>query len=563
MSSTTEPTSVDRTTTAVVGNLSELPVGEMKMAKVGERRVAVIRTASGVHALDNACPHQGYGLTTGALADETVVCQWHNWKFDVRTGECVQGEENVACHPVEIDGDEIVVSVTEPTHEQVREAVWPSLRSGIEANYIGQVSRDTARLLNAGASPEDILWEALRYGAPRAEWGPDHEMAMAADCLAIGLERTGDERALALVQGISGIAEVVRGRPAHTLPEPDAAPDFQQAVEDEDIAGLQSKTLAMIADGVAPEVIRHEFIDAASRHHLGYGHGIIFVQKAFEILDMAGWDRAADLLPYVASGTAWQTREDLLPYMRSTMRLIEAADLEALAAATTEPGFDVAALADTLLEAEDAPIDAAIDAVRAGAGLVGLIDALSTAASRRMLRHSLDVEFMVDDDFGWLDITHVLTMVNAVRWASEVDPGPHVARLALLATWLLSDSARAERRHGVAEELTATAATGDVQTAIRFRNTQAALDAVQALEPAEAGDQLLSAALADQSGGFIVVCHQIKLSLAAKREAEAIGSHLPLLAAARYLASPRSERFVSRNVHASLDFVATGRPPKR
>ena len=563
MSTSPETQEANRTTSAVVASLAELGVGEMKVAKVGEHRVAVIRTASGVHALDNACPHQGYGLVTGALTGETVVCQWHNWKFDVRTGECIQGEENVTCHPVQLDGDDVVVSVTEPTDHDVRSAVWPSLRSGIEANYIGQFSRDTARLLTAGASPEDIIWEAIRYGAPRAEWGPDHEMAMAADCLAIALERTGDEQALALVQGISGIAEVTRGRTPHTLPEPDVEPEFQQALEDEDIAGLQAKTLALIAEGVVPDLIRHEFILAASRHHLGYGHGIIYVQKAFEILDMVGWDKAADLLPYIASGTAWQTREDLLPYMRTTMRLIEAADLEALAAATAESNVDCTALADALLEAGDAPIEIAIDAVIDGAGMIGLIDALSIAASRRMLRHSLDVEFMNEDDFGWLDITHVLTMVNAVRWAWEVDPGPHVARLGLFATWLLFDSSRAERRHGVATELRATPTAGDLQTAIRFRDTQAALNAARGLKPGEAGDELVRAALADQSGAFIVVCHQIKLSLAAKREAEATGSHLPVLAAARYLSSPRNERFVRRNVTASLDFVATGRPPKR
>ena len=563
MSTSPETQETTRTTSAVVASLSELGIGEMKLAKVGEHRVAVIRTASGVHALDNACPHQGYGLVTGVLTGETVVCKWHNWKFDVRTGECTQGEENVACHPVAVDGDEVVVSLTEPTAVEVRNAVWPSLRSGIEANYIGQVSRDTARLLDAGASAEDILSEAITYGAPRAEWGPDHEMAMAADCLAIALDRTGDEQALALVQGISGISEVVRGRLPHTLPEPNAEPDFQQAIEDEDITGVQAKTLAMIAEGIAPELIRREFIAAASRHHLGYGHGIIFVQKAFEILDMVGWDRASDLLPYVASSTAWQTREDLLPYMRNVMKLVDAADLDALSTATTEPGADVASLADSLLEADEAPIEIAIDTVLDGAGMTGLIDALSIAASRRMLRHSLDVEFMDDDEFGWLDITHVLTMVNAVRWASEADPGPHVARLALFATWLLFDSSRAERRHGVAEELAATPLVADVQTAIRFRNTQAALDAVCALDPDEAGDELVQAALADQSGAFIVVCHQIKLSLAAKRETLATGSHLPLLAAARYLASPRNERFVRRNVTSSLDFVATGRPPKR
>ncbi|MEM7143083.1 MAG: Rieske 2Fe-2S domain-containing protein, partial [Actinomycetota bacterium] len=102
-----------RSTSAVVGTVDDLAEGQMKMAKVGEHRVVVVRTASGIHALDNACPHQGYGLATGALDGELVTCQWHNWKFRVDTGEAVMGEENVACHHVCVSGDEITVTVTE------------------------------------------------------------------------------------------------------------------------------------------------------------------------------------------------------------------------------------------------------------------------------------------------------------------------------------------------------------------------------------------------------------------------------------------------------------------
>jgi len=566
--STTAQSMTAQSTTAPVGSVADFAIGQMKMARVGERRIAIIRTPiirtpSGIHALDNACPHQGYGLTTGALTDETVVCQWHNWKFDVRTGKCTQGEEDVTCHQVTIDGDDIIVTVTEQTDSQVRAATWPSLRSGIASNFIGQIARDTARLLQAGAAPQDILWEGIRHAIPRARWGPGHEMAMAADCLSVALDSEGADQAVALVQGLSGLADVARDRPAHDLPEPDPAVDFQAAIEEENIDGVRAKVLAWIGEGTDPAAVRHEFIEAASRHHLGYGHGIIYIHKAFELLDHVGWDRAVDILPHVASGTAWETREDLLPYMRPTMRKIDAIDLDAMAAAERRDDWVDAALADRLLNIVDAPIEAAIEAVISGAGVTGLLDALSIAASRRMLRHSLDVEFLVEDDFGWLDITHVLTMVNAVRWAWEADRGPHVARLALFATWLLFDSSRAERRHGIAAEATAEPVPGDIGRSVRYLDTQAVLNAVAASEPTVAGDALIDAAMADQSGAFIVVAHQIKLSQAAKLESLATGSQLPLLAAARYLASPRNERFVKRNVVASLDFVHSGRPPQR
>jgi len=555
-----------QTTTETVGSVDDFDEGTMKMATVGSRRIVVIRTASGIHALDNACPHQGYGMATGALDGELLTCQWHNWKFDVRDGSCVRGEEAIPCHAVAIEDDQIVVSVTEPSNEEQRAALWPSLRTGMERHYVGQVARDTTRLLTADASPAEIMGDAIAFGARRNEWGVGHEMAQAADLLAWAEIRTGDEAALPLVHGLAGISEVSRDRPARPVPAPDAGVDFGAAIEGEDVEAAMASVMASIEAGAEPDSIRHDFIDAVSQHHLGYGHGIIYTQKAFELLDRIGWHLAPDLLPHLAASIGWATREDVLPYMRKAMRSIEAADLGAMAeaAGAAGTGWDGAsALADELLAATDAPVDHAVQAVVQGAGVEGLLDAVTIGASRRLLRHDLDLEFDLDDDFGWLDITHALTMSRAVRWAWEVDPGPHTARLALFATWLLFDSGRAERRHGVRSPAEATDAATDVAKAIRMKDVGATLAWVDAANRTAAIDALVDAALADQAGSFIVSAHVIKLAQAAAEEAVTIGSHEPLTATARFIAAPRLERFVSSNVAASLDFVRTGNPPKR
>ena len=46
-------------------------------------------------------------------------------------------------------------------------------------------------------------------------------------------------------------------------------------------------------------------------------------------------------------------------------------------------------------------------------------------------------------------------------------------------------------------------------------------------------------------GSFIVTAHMIKLAVAARTEASATGSNLPLAATARFIAAPRTERFVA------------------
>ena len=78
---------------------SDVPIGAMRMVKVDGHRICLVRTADGFHAIDHACPHEGYGLTQGELDGDLLTCAWHNWKFRVTDGACVQGEEGVQSHP--------------------------------------------------------------------------------------------------------------------------------------------------------------------------------------------------------------------------------------------------------------------------------------------------------------------------------------------------------------------------------------------------------------------------------------------------------------------------------
>ena len=145
------------------------------------RRLCLVRTSDGVFALDHACPHEGYGLTQGALDGNLLTCAWHNWKFRVDDGACVLGEEDVRTHPVTVgaDGSLHVTLSRARSAPRCARRLMASLRGGIEHDYVGQVSRDVVRLLRADANPGELVWEAVAYGAPRAEFGWGHSVASA------------------------------------------------------------------------------------------------------------------------------------------------------------------------------------------------------------------------------------------------------------------------------------------------------------------------------------------------------------------------------------------------
>jgi nitrite reductase/ring-hydroxylating ferredoxin subunit len=534
-------------------SIGDIAVGTMKMIKVDGHRVCLVRTGDGLHALDHACPHEGYGLTQGELDGDLLTCAWHNWKFRVSDGTCVQGEESVRTHPVAIAHDGTVhVTIDRPDPAQLRSGLIASLRRGIQRDYTGQVARDVVRLLQADTNPGELIWEAVAHGAPRAEFGWGHSIASATDCLSMIDLYDGDQRALPIVQGIMGIAETERCRPVNPLPVPttsaaSSAQAFRAAIEAERTVDAQACLLAAIERGDGADDLRPWFTAVVSDHHLSYGHGAIYSQKAFELLDMIGWERAATVLPYLVPTLVHGTREDKLPYMRPFMRALTAVDLAGLSELAPVGGWhDDGALLEALLgDRRTAPVEATTAALRTGASVDDVLDVVVQAVSERMLRYDVAGEFEFADDFGWLDITHGLTYANAVRWhlgqAAERDgaTSPDLLRLLLFTAFLAQWTGRHEWHTKVAEreEIEPLGPTTEAYAA-----------------------ELQRQSLLDGTSAFIVHAHAVKTSRAAAVEAARTGSTLPLDAAARFFAAPKLERFVAATVARSIDFLdATSR----
>jgi nitrite reductase/ring-hydroxylating ferredoxin subunit len=534
-------------------SIDDIAVGTMKMIKVDGHRVCLVRTRGGLHAIDHACPHEGYGLTQGELDGDLLTCAWHNWKFRVSDGTCVQGEESVRTHPVTVADDGAVqVTINRPDPAELRPQLLSSLRRGIERNYTGQVARDVVRLLQADANPGELIWEAIAHGAPRAEFGWGHSIASATDCLSMIDLYDGDQRALPIVQGIMGIAETERNRPVNPLPDPTTpasatAQAFRAAIEAERTADAQAFVLAAIERGDGADDLRPWFTTVVSDHHLSYGHGAIYTQKAFELLGMIGWERAATVLPYLVPTLVYGTREDKLPYMRPFVKALAGVDLQALSGLAPVDGWsEDGKLLDALLgDQRTAPVEATVAALRAGASVDDVLDVVVQAVSERMLRYDVAGEFEFADDFGWLDITHGLTYANAVRWhhrsAAERGDGtsPDLLRLMLFTTFLAQWTGRHEWHTKVAER-------DDVEPLGSMIGSYA--------------DELQRQSLMDGTTAFIVHAHAVKTSRAAAVEAVRSGSTLPLDAAARFLAAPKLERFVAATVARSIDFL-NGKTP--
>lgn len=71
------------------------------MVEADGEEIVVFRIEGRVHALANACPHEGNPLVDGDVIGPEVVCAYHGWRFDLATGACLLGDEPARAYPAE------------------------------------------------------------------------------------------------------------------------------------------------------------------------------------------------------------------------------------------------------------------------------------------------------------------------------------------------------------------------------------------------------------------------------------------------------------------------------
>jgi uncharacterized membrane protein/nitrite reductase/ring-hydroxylating ferredoxin subunit len=93
----------------IVARRDELKVNQMKLLRIGEKRITLARTENGYVAFDDRCTHRGGSLAGGVMVCGTVQCLWHGSQFDARTGDVRSGpaKEKIATYRVIEEQDEV------------------------------------------------------------------------------------------------------------------------------------------------------------------------------------------------------------------------------------------------------------------------------------------------------------------------------------------------------------------------------------------------------------------------------------------------------------------------
>ena len=92
-----------------IASTSELPAeGRAKEFICDHKPVCVARVDGTLTAMDNVCPHRGGPLSDGVILDSKLVCPWHGWQFDPKTGMSVQvPDTGVKLYKITTEGDDV------------------------------------------------------------------------------------------------------------------------------------------------------------------------------------------------------------------------------------------------------------------------------------------------------------------------------------------------------------------------------------------------------------------------------------------------------------------------
>jgi len=512
--------------------LTELEPMSAKMIRIAGKQIAVFNTRQGIRACDNRCPHEGYPLSEGSLSQSCILtCNWHNWKFDLDTGDNLYGGDRLRTYPLEVREDKIWIDITDLPYAERYSAITNSLHDAFVDYSYDRIGREIARLAKLGADPLDALRLAIDWSWQKMEFGWTHAYAGMADWLVLYAEQEQNEelKLVCLVESVAHVAyDVLRERDYAYSNEITGFEEqaFVDHIEIENEAAAVAAVRGGIRDGMKFADFEPALTRAALLHYNDFGHSLIYVTKVGSLIERLGDTVMEPLLLSLVRGFIYASREDKIPEFRAYSGQLEKWGHHK--EQKPEPGlWRHKSINKSMQAAVDCSANPAEDIYRALL-VANAINLLSFDIAQQD-----KVRVSVSGNVGWLDFTHGLTFASAVR--RQCSRFPQLWPQGLLQMACFNGRNAGFTTTGV--ELPGWSAD-DIEIKI---------------------EQLLERVLDHGQGEHIVSVHLLKTALVVREEIAALepdDAEVLVAALARFFDSPLKRRQARRTAYQSLQFVA-------
>lgn len=420
--------------------VADIPEEGVVAVNVAGQSIALAKSNGKIFAVDNRCPHMGYPLNRGSVQDGILICHWHHAMFDLASGCTFHPfADDVQAYPIDVREGSVYVNVGANGTNAV--ARWKiRLREGLEQSINLILAKSVIALRSLKTAPDAIVEVGALYGARgrRAGWGPAMTILT---CMANVAEKLTDaDKVLALYQGVLHVSsETSSSAPRIPLTRLDTETHsleqlktwFRYFIEVRNADGAERTILTAISQGATPAQICDMMVAAATDHfYRDGGHTLDFINKAFELLERIGWEKADEVIPTLVGMLAsssraeeqnrWRSPIDFVPVLRGIFDELEAV----IESGKGKQWHGSEALTETLLG--DNPletIDALKTAFQEGATLTELTQTLASAAALRIAR------FHTKNEFGdWIAVLHTYTYANALHQCAKRAPSVEITR---------------------------------------------------------------------------------------------------------------------------------------
>lgn len=86
--------------------------GQAKEVEVQGVAVCLANADGSLAAVDNVCPHRAGPLAEGWIEEGKIVCPWHAWGFDLKSGVCREEHSQVKVYPLREDGGDLLIQLS-------------------------------------------------------------------------------------------------------------------------------------------------------------------------------------------------------------------------------------------------------------------------------------------------------------------------------------------------------------------------------------------------------------------------------------------------------------------
>jgi nitrite reductase/ring-hydroxylating ferredoxin subunit len=318
-------------------SLNDLKTERMLVVAGADRPVLLCWSEGRPFALDNRCPHMGFPLSKGSLENGVLTCHWHHAQFDLQSG-CTFDlfADDVPAFEVRIEGDDVWVSRRPKDRIDVgyhsRRLFW-----GLEQNVGLIQAKGIIALLEEGERANSVIRRIARFAARNHRvWADGLTSLTIVARLAPHLSHT--TLIYALAKGARRVAENCEGQPARHSAGGLNRERFAEGRLSEWLShwsrirhdeGAERTLFAALDSQLSqPALNRIVFGAVQDRIYADGGHALDHSNKAFELLDVIGWEEASRILPLLVShltqsrseeeGGAWRVPLDLIPLIQET-----------------------------------------------------------------------------------------------------------------------------------------------------------------------------------------------------------------------------------------------------